>query len=208
MSTLTTVELLRHGECEGGGIYKGSLDLPLSTEGWRQMRQAAANQQYWDAIVSSPMRRCAEFAAELAEQLRLPLTEDEDWREMAFGVWEGRHYRDIEAESPGRVRRFIEQPEGNEPEGGEEVGDFRDRVARGWSNVLDRYAGKRVLVISHGGVIRILQCILLQQSLATMPRIEVPYACRSQWQAGTYLGVEGWAQLNYHNGPPVHGEGQ
>jgi alpha-ribazole phosphatase len=46
---VTTVDLLRHGECEGGHVYRGSLDLPLSETGWEQLRSKAGEFQRMDA---------------------------------------------------------------------------------------------------------------------------------------------------------------
>ncbi len=65
---VTTVDLLRHGEPEGGNKYRGALDDPLSELGWAQMRAATGDRCPWQAIVSSPLRRCAAFARELANR--------------------------------------------------------------------------------------------------------------------------------------------
>ena len=39
-SLVTTVDLLRHGESEGGEIFRGSIDVPLTEMGWQQMQSA------------------------------------------------------------------------------------------------------------------------------------------------------------------------
>jgi broad specificity phosphatase PhoE len=55
--------LLRHGEPEGGRLYRGNLlDDPLSEKGWQQM-QASVNGKHWDFIATSPMARCQAFAS-------------------------------------------------------------------------------------------------------------------------------------------------
>ena len=54
------IDLLRHGDT-GQRSYRGQLDDPLSTLGWSQLRAAIFGRS-WDAIVTSPLRRCAEFA--------------------------------------------------------------------------------------------------------------------------------------------------
>jgi broad specificity phosphatase PhoE len=75
----TTIDLLRHGEPEGGRMFRGGgTDHPLSQTGWQQMSQSVEarierNRQNWDAIVSSPMLRCQAFASRLANSLELPL---------------------------------------------------------------------------------------------------------------------------------------
>jgi len=61
--------LLRHGECEGGAILRGRVDVPLSDKGWRQMSAAVeAHATVCHGIYSSTSRRCAEFAKLLATQ--------------------------------------------------------------------------------------------------------------------------------------------
>ena len=57
----THVDLLRHGEVEGGERYRGSTDDALSARGWEQMRAAVGDACAWTGIVSSPLKRCAEF---------------------------------------------------------------------------------------------------------------------------------------------------
>ena len=83
------LDLLRHGETELGGGLRGSLDDALTENGWVQMRAAVVEGGPWDRIVSSPLQRCARFAAELGEQLKLSVHLDQDLQELHFGAWEG-----------------------------------------------------------------------------------------------------------------------
>ncbi|PTT81712.1 histidine phosphatase family protein, partial [Pseudomonas sp. HMWF005] len=83
------LDLLRHGETELGGGLRGSLDDALTEQGWAQMRAAVVAGGPWDRLVSSPLQRCARFAAELGEQLNLPVQLDKDLQELHFGAWEG-----------------------------------------------------------------------------------------------------------------------
>lgn len=45
ISASTIIDLLRHGDVEGGQKYRGQLDDPLSELGWNQLRTATANKQ-------------------------------------------------------------------------------------------------------------------------------------------------------------------
>ena len=47
-SRVTTIDFLRHGECEGGNIYRGSTDVVLSRCGYRQMERVT-DAAYGDA---------------------------------------------------------------------------------------------------------------------------------------------------------------
>src|SRR5690606_33998812 len=85
-----SLDLLRHGETTHGGGFRGSLDDALTGQGWAQMRAATAGKGPWDLLVSSPLARCAAFAAELGAQRQLPVVLEADLRELHFGDWEGR----------------------------------------------------------------------------------------------------------------------
>ena len=58
----TWVDLLRHGEPEGGRRYRGAQDDPLSERGWRQMHASGIEGAQLTGVVSSPLRRCRAFA--------------------------------------------------------------------------------------------------------------------------------------------------
>jgi alpha-ribazole phosphatase len=87
----TCIDFLRHGECEGGEIFRGSgSDVALTDKGWQQMRGSVQELSGWDSIITSPLQRCRRFATEQSERLSIPLTENTNWREIHFGDWEGR----------------------------------------------------------------------------------------------------------------------
>lgn len=182
-SVTTLVDLIRHGEPEGGPMFRGSQDDPLSDTGWQQMRSAIEVDDRWDAIVSSPMLRCIRFAEELSDQLGLPLHTDERLREINFGAWEGMTSTEILARDGDKLSRFWDDPVANTPPGAEDIEGFQQRVLAGWQHWTDTLAGQRVLVVCHGGVIRMILAevlgIPLRRSFAGMA---VPYACRSRIQ--------------------------
>ena len=60
-STTTLVDLLRHGECEGGPIFRGSLDVALSEAGLARMQAQADAQPGWQHVIASPLRRAAPY---------------------------------------------------------------------------------------------------------------------------------------------------
>ena len=61
---MAVIDLIRHGEPEGGRRYRGATDDPLTAAGWRQMEAAVAGLS-WQRIYSSPLVRCADFARHL-----------------------------------------------------------------------------------------------------------------------------------------------
>lgn len=150
------LDLLRHGETELGGGLRGSLDDALTENGWRQMRAAVAEGGPWDRIVSSPLQRCARFAAELGERLNLSVHLDKDLQELHFGSWEGQSAAALMETDAEALGLFWADPYAFTPPQGEQVADFSRRVLAAVARLHSAHAGERVLLVSHGGVMRLL----------------------------------------------------
>lgn len=150
------LDLLRHGETELGGGLRGSLDDALTPRGWEQMRAGVAQQGPWDRVISSPLQRCACFAEELGARLGVPVEIESDLRELHFGAWEGQSAAALMETDADDLGRFWSDPYGFTPPGGEPVEQFAARVQAAVSRLQQRYAGQRVLLISHGGVMKVL----------------------------------------------------
>ena len=151
-----TLDLLRHGETELGGGLRGSLDDALTAPGWAQMRAAVKGQGPWDRIVSSPLQRCALFARELGEQLRLPVAFDKDLQELHFGAWEGQSAAALMETDAEALGLFWSDPYAFTPPDGEPVLEFSTRVLSAVNRLQQMHAGERVLVVCHGGVMKLL----------------------------------------------------
>ena len=150
------LDLLRHGETELGGGLRGSLDDELTAKGWEQMRAAVIGQGPWDRLVSSPLQRCARFADELGSHLNVPVSLEKDLQELHFGAWEGQSAVALMQTDAEALGLFWADPYSFTPPGGEPVSDFSDRVLGAVARLHEAYAGERVLLISHGGVMRLL----------------------------------------------------
>jgi len=150
------LDLLRHGETELGGGLRGSLDDALTEKGWAQMRAAVIEQGPWDRLVSSPLQRCARFAEELGALLGLPVQLDKGLQELHFGAWEGQSAVALMETDAEALGLFWADPYSFTPPQGEPVVDFSTRVLAAVERLQAAYAGERVLLISHGGVMRLL----------------------------------------------------
>lgn len=150
------LDLLRHGETELGGGFRGSLDDALTATGWAQMRGSLVEAGPWDLIISSPLQRCAVFARELAEGLGVPLHLEAGLRELHFGAWEGRSAATLMETDAEALGAFWADPYGFTPPQGEPVEDFAARVLAAVEELHHRFAGQRLLLVSHAGVMRLL----------------------------------------------------
>ncbi|MDQ3655945.1 MAG: histidine phosphatase family protein [Chloroflexota bacterium] len=143
----TTICLVRHGETDWNYTrrYQGWSDIPLNALGLEQaevVARAIAGEQ-WDAIVSSPLARARATAEAIAAALGTDeIEEDPNLRERGYGEAEGLTLEEREAKWAG-----AEWP-GLEP-----WDVMADRAMAALGRVVERHAGKRVLVVCHGGVI-------------------------------------------------------
>lgn len=193
----TQVDVLRHGACEGGDIFRGSTDVHLNEEGWQQMGQSVSGLE-WDHIVCSPLQRCRLFAEKLSEQQGIPVVVDDRWREFDFGIWEGRLRNEVWGTHGEDVLRFFSDPLSFTPEGGDSYLSVRERIDEAWNEIIESYAHQRVLLITHGGVFRALHALLKSLPSSAFNTLEVPYACLSRWKHYQYE-AHGRAMLSFHN---------
>lgn len=189
---MSTIDLLRHGEPRGGVRYRGDgVDDPLSERGWEQMRAAVAQTSDWTHVVTSPLRRCRDFAEVLAKQLDLPLVVDPRLREVGFGAWEGRRHDEIREADPEAYVAFFRDAVNHRPPGAEPLDVFYARVREGILAIFDEHPEGHVLLVCHLGVIRAAIALALEMPLATFYRMHTPYAGRIRLRH-TVRGIELW----------------
>ncbi|WP_026279250.1 MULTISPECIES: histidine phosphatase family protein [unclassified Thioalkalivibrio] len=176
MSTdATRIGLLRHGETTGQGFCGRGSDVPLTAAGWHAMRETLARDADWDRVVCSPLMRCLGPAEAFAEQAGVPLAVDERLAELDFGDWEGRTAAALMETQANALGRFWEDPLNHAPPNGESLRAFRERVVAGWNDLAPN-EGEQVLVIAHGGVIRLIRALHEGWPLEKLLTIDVPLA--------------------------------
>jgi alpha-ribazole phosphatase len=189
---MSTVDLLRHGEPEGGVRYRGDgVDDPLSERGWAQMWAAAGESSDWTHVLSSPLRRCRSFAEAAAERYGLPLAVDERFREMGFGAWEGRRHDEVRDADPEAYFAFFRDAVNHRPPGSEPLDIFYARVRSGLLAVFDEHPEGHVLLVCHLGVMRAATALALDMPLSALFRMHAPYAGRIRLRR-TARGIELW----------------
>lgn len=155
MATETLVDLLRHGETVGGPRLRGSrCNDPLSETGMEQLRRATGDSPGWQLVVTSPLIRCRAFAESMAARDGCEILVEDRLGEYDFGEWDGRPFDELWRDHGDALAAFFGDPDTVTPPGGETVAAFRDRVRAAWNELLEGHGGKRILVISHGGVLR------------------------------------------------------
>lgn len=169
---MTEIIIIRHGETEWNktGRFQGHSDVPLSAEGRAQAEALGRNLRidHVDAIYASDLARAMETAAPLAVRFGLDVIPDPALRELNFGAWEGRNFRDVNAECQDAMKRFYNDPERADIPDSENFTDFQKRVAGCVRTIAAEQRGKRVVIVSHGAAIRILMADILAMPIRSI----------------------------------------
>lgn len=177
------LDLLRHGQTTGGSGFRGHLDDPLDATGWQQLREAVAGHGPWAAVVSSPLQRCRAFAEDIATARGLALHLEPDLRELGFGDWEGRTAAELMVDQAEALGRFWADPYGFTPPNGEPLVAFERRVLAAIERLLAQHREGPLLVVTHGGVIRLLLARARRLPPARLLEIEAGHAARFRLSA-------------------------
>ncbi|MEO1732190.1 MAG: histidine phosphatase family protein [Pseudomonadota bacterium] len=145
------LHLVRHGPTHAKTMV-GWSDLPADLSDLDQIARLNAFLPAPAALVSSDLIRAVD-TANAVERGRTRLAHVNDLREMHFGDWELRSYKDIEAEDPDRIRAFWDEPGHVRPPNGESWNDLRARVDRAIDGVLAQAVTSDVIIVAHFGAI-------------------------------------------------------
>jgi len=169
----TTIVLVRHGETDWNrdNRFQGHADPPLNDTGRAQARSLASelSAQSYAAAYTSPLRRAAETAAILADELSLEPVADPALKEVDVGSWSGLTRTEVEERFPAGFARWLDYGHGWDD--GETYGELGARVVSGLARIAARHDGGDVLAVTHGGPIR--------SALAAAERVPFDVARRS-----------------------------
>jgi len=168
------IYLLRHGKVNGPAALYGQTDIGVSTTLNNDMLcLLMKNQDKFSHLVTSPLKRCAELAQRFTKETNKPLEIVTNLQEMNFGDYDGLAFDDIpytdlsssnsvcdktdEQNQPWRhLERFWQNPAEYSLPNAEKLNDFYLRVEVAWLKLLTDYANENVLLVTHGGVVRMI----------------------------------------------------
>jgi alpha-ribazole phosphatase len=158
---VTTILLARHGETDWNrdGRWQGHSNTSLNARGREQARELAdeLNEEI-DVVYSSDLARARETAEIVAGRLGLDVRLDPRLRERGFGSWEGLTRSEIEERDAEALTRWRDG-NGHGADDAEPYDAFAERMRGFLEDVLARHPGERVLVIAHGGSIRVIHAL-------------------------------------------------
>lgn len=171
----TYIDIIRHGEPVGGKVFRGHTDHSLTERGIGQFQQRTQRlSAHWQHVVSSPLLRCKQSAELLATTHNIPLQIEPKLSEIHFGKWENQAVEKVMAEQ--NISQLWQDPMNFCAPQGESTLALQQRTLLAWQQILKDYQGKRVLIVTHGGVIRMLAQHLLELTPSAMNKLSLPYA--------------------------------
>lgn len=175
----TTLLLARHGatdfsmEKRFSGI--GGIDKPLNSLGNAQAQALAAEiaaRGGADVIVTSPLLRTQQTAAYISEAIGVPVELDEGFAECAFGEWDAFTFSEVRERWPEQLNAWLASTD-VAPPGGESFAEVNRRVQAARLGVLDRHAGKRVIIVAHVTPIKVMVAQALDADLTLLFKMEL-----------------------------------
>ncbi|HAP93892.1 MAG TPA: alpha-ribazole phosphatase [Desulfotomaculum sp.] len=174
--------LVRHGETawNAGLKFQGHTDVPLSQRGIEQAGSLARrlNNRKFTAFYASDLTRAIETAEIVAVPHGLAVKPVPALREVNFGSWEGLTFKEIKERFTELAQRWWNNPRDIPVPEGETLAELALRVNGAVRWILEHHLdGQEVVVVSHGGPIRIIIATMLGMDLNQYWRLRLDNAC-------------------------------
>lgn len=151
--------MMRHGETVWNTErrYQGMTDIELSDTGIRQARCAAERFKNIDIdkIYCSPLKRAMATAKPIADEKKLDIIPEENFREICFGDWEGMTVSELTRKYGEEYMNFIKEPHKYGFPGECTIDKVIERMKPSLDRIIKNESGN-ILIISHGGIIRLM----------------------------------------------------
>lgn len=185
------IHLLRHVNVNGPAALYGHTDVAPQLEQNKHLLAALIQSQQstsYDLVISSPLQRCRLLAEQFSKKCQIPLVCLNDFKEMNFGDFDGIAFDDINFEGINfdgysldnssqsnnqnwlLLEKFWQAPNKITLPNGEALAQFHHRVTTAWLKLIKEQFSDlskekkplKILLIAHGGVIRMILAHALQ----------------------------------------------
>ena len=198
----TRIIAVRHGETAWNvdTRIQGMLDIGLNAKGrWQADRVALALAgEPITAIYSSDLLRAWDTALSISRATGLHVRTEESLRERGFGVFEGKTFQEIGQLWPDQALRWRKREPEFEPEGGESLLRFRERITQSVHALAARHPGEQIVMVAHGGVLDVLYRAATRQDIQAPRTWDLGNATinRLLWTPDG-LNLVGWADTQH-----------
>ena len=162
--TRSPVLLIRPGstEFDNQGRIKGSLDMPMSDEGYRQVEliSQAISDFRPRVIYTAPCESAMQTASMLAEVPNSKVKIVDAFRNVDHGLWHGKLIEELRRNHPKLYKRGQETPEEICPPGGESFHDAKLRIEKAVSKVIRKAGGELVAFVIPDPLAQIVHHVL------------------------------------------------
>ncbi len=168
--------LIRHGETlwTRERRYQGSSNTKLTAKGRKQIQPFVREITKYqpDIIFSSGLDRVKESSRILCKPLNKRPKIDRRLDEIGFGVWEGKTANELVEENDSVYMEWL-RGKVVTPKGGETFNVFEKRVVEFIEDCRKKHNNKKIVIVTHGGVIRLFLIYILMLSQEYMFRFRV-----------------------------------
>ena len=174
---MVRIYLLRHGHSLGNelNLITGHYNCDLSEVGRRQAELVGNyifNNVKADAFYSSDLVRAVNTLLPAAKLCGKEIIIDTAFRELSAGAWEGLSFDTVSARYPEEFRAWVDKVEGAAPTDGETWESLYERTSRRMDELVRASEGKTIIICTHGGVIKALQCYFINKPSTYMTEID------------------------------------
>lgn len=163
------IMLVRHGVTfwNSEGKIQGISNIHLSPDGLHQARLLAAHCPFHtaDAIYSSDLARAETTALILANKFNLHVQTEHELREINFGDWEGKSFRDLAKTDPENFEKFFLKPDELKISNAENFEEVQVRSMNALKKIIAAHSDEKnsnIIIVSHGVVIRLILFSILE----------------------------------------------
>ena len=187
----TNIIFVRHGitDFPRNRLYCDDVEDPSLNEQGLLQAQSAANMLQdlpVDMIVASPMKRTFMTAEAISKKTKVQIQIDPALKERPFGIWDGLYFDAIERDFPDEYRAWKKNPATFFPEGGESIIDLLTRVTNALDEIMAKYHGQTVVVVSHVGPIRVLISQALGMPIEKYRQLNIDYGSLTRIDYGKH----------------------
>lgn len=182
---------IRHGSTiytEENRLYDANDYPPLNESGKEEMEKIARwvknRNPKIDLIYTSSALRCIQSARIISKYYKQDFEIVDHLNERKTGIWSGLTFEQIEEKYPQMLEKFHVNPCSYGPEGGENTVELNKRVSSALDDIIESNPNKRIVIITHMGVIQ----AAISNALTIAPR----------HQSKIYIPTGSATQISYY----------
>lgn len=169
---MTSILLIRTGRTDFDDQQRvqGTLDLPLSEQGWQQVAALAEelNQYAVEAVYAGPERATQQTAELVAVSLQKKVKTKKHLHNLNLGLWQGMLIQDVKTKQPWIYKQWLEHPETVCPPDGETLQSARQRLQAELAKVTKKHKAGTVALVLADPLASLLSHLLCEECLGNL----------------------------------------